>query len=221
MVYLPYLVPRAELVPAQAGPLHKPYFLFAGRLEKLKGLHTLIPVFQRYDRAELWIAGAGTEEKRLRQLAAGGDNIRFLGRVDTSHLAALYRDAVAVIVPSLCYEVFSLVPIEAMQQGTPVIVRNLGAMPEVVQESGAGLVYNTEEELVQGMDRLLGDRVWRNELGERGHRTYLREWTPERHLERYLGLVEQLGQGAILTPALRSSIDAGAARARSDGREQG
>jgi glycosyltransferase involved in cell wall biosynthesis len=39
-----------------------PFFLFVGRLEKLKGLQTLIPVFRRYLKAQLLIAGTGSYE---------------------------------------------------------------------------------------------------------------------------------------------------------------
>jgi glycosyltransferase involved in cell wall biosynthesis len=203
LVHLPHFAPRyslprplrgrIEVGQSEGGTPSKPYFLFVGRLERLKGLHTLIPPFRRYGRAQLWIAGGGKEESSLREMAAGCDNIRFLGWVDALQQGAVYRDAVAVIVPSLCYEVFSLVQLEAFQQGTPVIVRNLGALPEAVQESDGGLVYNTEEELLLAMDRLLADRAWRDELGEHGHRTYLERWTPEAHLENYLGLIEKLG----------------------------
>jgi glycosyltransferase involved in cell wall biosynthesis len=199
LLHLPHFAPQYSFV-VQADPPQraadsssKPYFLFVGRLVKPKGLHTLIPVFRRYGRAQLWVAGVGKEESRLRAMAAGTDNIRFLGLMDGPQLRVMYRDAVAVILPSLCYEMFSLVPLEALQQGTPVIVRNLGAMPETVQESGAGLVYDTEEELLQSMDRLLADRAWRDELGNNGRRTYLQQWTPEAHLDKYLALIAQMG----------------------------
>jgi glycosyltransferase involved in cell wall biosynthesis len=193
LVHAPHFVMRAEQAQKAADSSQKPYFLFVGRLEKLKGLHTLIPLLRDYNRAQLWIVGAGNEESRLRAMAAGMDNIRFWGFVDASQLRALYRGAVALIVPSLCYEIFSLVQLEAMQQGTPVIVRNLGAIPELVQKSGGGLIYDTDEELLQGMDRLLADRAWRDDLGENGYRSYLEEWTPEAHLNRYLELIEHLG----------------------------
>jgi glycosyltransferase involved in cell wall biosynthesis len=196
LVHLPHFALRAEPAQSAADSSQKPYFLFVGRLEKLKGLHTLVPLFHNYYRAQLWIVGVGNEESRLRAMAAGMDNIRFLGFVDAPRLRALYRGAVALIVPSLCYEIFYLVQLEAMQQETPVMVRNLGAIPELVRQSGGGLVYNTDEELLQGMDRLLADRACRNDLGENGHRAYLEEWTPEAHLGRYLGLIEHLGSPA-------------------------
>ena len=51
-------------------------------------------------------------------------------------LSALNADAVAVLVPSLAYETFGLIGLEAFAQRTPVIAHDRGAVREVVEESG-------------------------------------------------------------------------------------
>jgi glycosyltransferase involved in cell wall biosynthesis len=197
IVHLPSFVASPE--PASLAPEDvvgeaqvEPYFLFVGRLEKLKGVQTIIPVFRDHPQARLLIAGAGSYEPRLRQLAEGSVNIRFLGHLPERRLQGLYEQAVALIVPSLCFEVFSLVTMEAFRHRTPVIVRNLGALAEIVEESSGGLVYDTEEELRQAIDRLLGDSSYRRELGQRGYEAYQRNWTVEAHLKRYLSLIAEL-----------------------------
>jgi glycosyltransferase involved in cell wall biosynthesis len=86
------------------------------------------------------------------------------------------------------------VTVEAFQQGTPVIANNLGATAEIVEESGGGLLYDTEEGLRQAMARLLEDPPYRRELGQRGYEAYQRNWTVEAHLERYLGLIQDLSR---------------------------
>lgn len=195
-VHLPPFVPELTTVPRSddgtARAADKLYFLFVGRLEKLKGVHTLIPLFQRYTKAPLWIAGTGNYEPFLRRQAEGSSNIRFLGFVPAPQLAALYRQAVAVILPSLCFEVFAQTVIEAFQQWTPVIVHKIGGMAEVLEESGGGLSYSTEEELLEVMERLLADRAYRDELGQRGYQAYQQQWTPGVHLERYFALIREL-----------------------------
>ncbi len=192
LLHLPHLAPPIGPDPAHSVSASLPYFLFVGRLERLKGLHTLIPAFRRHPRAQLWIAGTGSDEAHLRAMASGYDNIRFLGHVDAAALPALYRDAAALIVPSLCYEVSSLVALEAWQQGTPVIARKLGAVSELVQDCSGGLVYETEEELLSSIEGVLRDRSWRDELGARGEQACLQEWSAGAHLDRYLALIEQL-----------------------------
>ena len=173
-------------------PSDKPYFFFVGRLESLKGLQTIIPLFRRNPKAQLWIAGTGNYESHLRRLAEGSANIRFLGYRSGEQLRALYRHAVALIVPSLYYENFPLVTIEAFKQQTPVIVRNLGGLPEIVRESGGGFVYDSDTELESAMDQLLADPSCRQEMGLKGYQAYKRNWTAEAHLEGYFALIRQI-----------------------------
>jgi glycosyltransferase involved in cell wall biosynthesis len=198
IVHIPHFVPEvdsATIIPAVSGDEgipQAPYFLFVGRLEKVKGLQTLIPVFKKYEKARLLIAGKGSYEPHLRQLAQGSRSIRFLGYQSGHQLRALYKNAVALIVPSVCLEVFSLTIVEAFRQKTPVIVRNLGGMPELVQESGGGFTYDTEEELVAAMDHILVDPSRRGELGQRGYRSYQRQWTTQAHLQSYFALIREI-----------------------------
>ena len=169
-----------------------PFFLYAGRLEKLKGLQTLIPVFHRYSKARLLIAGTGSYEAFLRKSTNGMDNIRFLGHLSEQQLRILYRQAVALLVPSLCIEIFALVILEAFREKTPVIVRNLGGMPEIIRESGGGFVYDTEDELIAALDRLMDDPSYRNELGCRGYQAFKQKWTEEAHLTQYFKLINNI-----------------------------
>jgi len=192
IVYLPSFIPAAPL--ALRNEKATPYFLFVGRLEQLKGVQTLIPLFQNYPRARLLIAGVGAYEKHLRGLAQESDNIQFLGRMAGAELNALYRNAIALIVPSLCFEAFPTVIAEAFQQQTPVIARNLGAMPEIISESGGGLVYDNDAALIAGMDRLAGDRSDRHVLGIRGYDACQRNWTTDTHLRNYLPLIDRVAE---------------------------
>lgn len=197
IVHLPNFAPTAVAAsPVSEGTVgeasEEPYFLFVGRLEKLKGVQTLIPVFRHYRKAQLLIAGTGSYEPQLRELVGGNINIRFLGHLSGGQLQGLYRHAVALIVPSICFEMFPLVIIEAFRQKTPVIVRNLGGMPEIVTESGGGFVYDTEEELVSAMDQLLAASSYRRHLGLRGYQAYQGNWTAEAHLKRYFALIREI-----------------------------
>jgi len=195
VVHLPNFVPLSDGNATQtsnSAPFTVPYFLFVGRLERLKGVQTLIPLFRRYRKAQLWIAGTGNYESHLHGLTEGSDNIRFLGHRSQDQLEALYRQAVAVIVPSLYYEIFGLVIIEAFKQQTPAIVRNLGAMPEIIEESNGGFVYDSDAELEAAMDRLLENPSRRHEMGLCAYQAYLQNWTAESHLEGYFSLIHKI-----------------------------
>lgn len=170
----------------------RPFFLFVGRLEKLKGLQTVLPLFQKYEEADLVIAGDGEFETELRSLAGRCPRIHFLGRLTPLQLRAAYAQAVALLVPSITFETFGQVIIEAFAARTPVIVRDLGALPEVVAKSGGGLVFRTEAELLEAMERLRLDRSLRTRLGEAGFQAYRARWTEEIHMERYLSLIDDI-----------------------------
>ena len=183
----------AEPGPGQTGvrPHERPYVLFVGRLERIKGVHVLIEAFRSYRSLDLLIAGEGQLGPELRRSAVGLDHVRFLGHVGREGLDALYRHATALVVPSVGYEVFGLVVLEAFARRTPVIVHDLGALPELVEDSGGGLVYSTNGELVNAIERLRADAALRNELGRRGYDAWQRLWSEECHLSGYFAAIEE------------------------------
>ena len=172
-------------------PAHRPFFLYAGRLETLKGPHTLVDVFRHLPHIDLVIAGDGNERERITSLAADAPNVRLVGRLSQMELAAYYRQAQAVIVPSLCHEVFGLVAIEGFAAGTPAIVRDRGALPELIADSGAGFIYTSDAELRAAIGRLCGAGL-RADLGRRARAAYEAVWTCEQHLERYFRIIDEL-----------------------------
>jgi glycosyltransferase involved in cell wall biosynthesis len=198
MRYLPHFLPRSAATvngrgdgAAVGGSRERPYFLFVGRLVKLKGVQTLIETFRHYDDADLLIAGDGAYERELRAQAAGLEHVQFLGRVRREELLGLYAGALAVLVPSLAYETFGVVALEAFAQGVPVIARDHGAVPELVRECGGGFTYRDEAELLQALEVLHGDPAVRRELGERGYRGYVEHWSEEPHLRAYFEAIEE------------------------------
>jgi glycosyltransferase involved in cell wall biosynthesis len=192
---LPHFIPDEETeVGCDSPPAapHRPFFLYVGRLERLKGIYGLVELFRKFGHADLEIVGAGSCEAELRKLAAGAPHIRFRGWIPHSELRELYRAATAVVVPSLCHETFGLVPLEAFAASTPAIVHRAGALPELVEQSGGGLVYESDSELAGAMEALLTDRVRRDALGERGYQAYRRCYSEEAHLSRYFELIREL-----------------------------
>ena len=135
-------------------PNARPYFLFVGRLERIKGLDDVIPAFAQYEDADLLVIGDGEHGAELRRLGAGNPRVQFLGRVAVDDLAPYYRHAIALIVPSVGYETFGMAVIEAFSHGTPVVARRIGPLPELIQESGAGELFETVPELLAALRAL-------------------------------------------------------------------
>jgi glycosyltransferase involved in cell wall biosynthesis len=193
MTHLPYFLPGdyTGLPEAPSPAFERPYFAAAGRLEKIKGFQDAIEAIRRLPHLDLRIAGSGPFEGDLRRQAEGMANVHFEGRLDSSQVAALFRGALAVTVPSLVYETFGYVVLEAFAEKTPVVVRDLGALPELVAESGGGLVFRTVDGLAEALDTLDRDADLRVRLGCDGYFARHGIWSEAEHLERYFGLIEE------------------------------
>jgi glycosyltransferase involved in cell wall biosynthesis len=195
MTPIPYFLPPIEDGGAVASH-ERPYFLFVGRLEKIKGLQDVFPAFENYPDADLLILGDGEYSSELKGLAKGNDRIKFLGRKPLDELNAYYRGALGLIVPSVCYETFGIILIESFRLGTPVIARRLGPFPEIVETSGGGELFETEDELLEAMRALQNDPKRRDMQSKAALKAFEDIWSEAPVLARY---------GEALASAARTS----------------
>jgi glycosyltransferase involved in cell wall biosynthesis len=191
------LFSRLQAPPASSAAA-EPYFLCVGRVTASKGVPALVEQFAAQPRHVLWVAGAGDALPALQQRFGDHPRIRFLGAVDAEQLPALYSGARALIMPSLAPETFGLSAVEAMACGTPAIVRDAGGCREIVEASGAGHVYTEFAELPPLLDRLADDSTYRTELAQRARTASRERFSVERHVERYLSVVQSLRAGRAL-----------------------
>ena len=204
MEVLPYFLPDLPTLAEPYTGHPRPYFLFVGRLEKIKGLQDVFPAMDRYPDADLLILGDGDYADELKRLAAGNPRIQFLGRKSPEELNAYYRGALGLIVPSVCYETFGIILIESFRLGTPVIARRLGPFPEIVEASGGGALFTTEDDLVAAMRGLQDDPAHRAAQSRAARDAFGALWREDRVLAAY---------GAALARAAHRKGDAGLARA--------
>jgi glycosyltransferase involved in cell wall biosynthesis len=191
MHVLPLFLPPKNSAPdvsraSDAEPVHtRPFFLFVGRLERIKGVQDIIPIFRGQDRADLIIAGDGDFAPDLRKQTQGDPRIRFVGRIPPEDLARYYAGALASIVPSLCFETFGAVLIESFREGTPVIARNLGPFPEIMNSAGAGCLFETGEDLLTAMTRILDEPDLRRTWSEAALAAFDGHWQTDQVLKQY------------------------------------
>jgi glycosyltransferase involved in cell wall biosynthesis len=190
---------------ATAPQPRRPYVAAAGRLVDEKGFDRLIEAMAAVPELDLRLAGAGPGEASLRGRASEHPNVELVGLVPPPRLAELFRGARAVVVPSRFPETFGYVAVEAFSVGTPAIVSDSGALPELIEASGAGIVFRTDLELVNAIRRLGADDRLRAELGARGLEAAATVWSEDAHLEAYLDLVERLSSARPSEPRPASS----------------
>lgn len=190
---MPYFfTPAVSTSVVTAPEASKPYFLYVGRFETLKGAHTLIPLFREYDRARLVLVGEGSQLAELEKLAGGSPNIEIRKWMTQPELTGLYRAATALIVPSLCYENAPLVVLEAHIQRTPVIGRKIGSLPDLLTGEKGGVTYSDDASLRAILDDLLDHPNQRNILGQNGYDAYQGNYTTAAHVQRYLEIIEEV-----------------------------
>jgi glycosyltransferase involved in cell wall biosynthesis len=154
------------------------FVLFVSTIEPRKNVPTLLRAFRRLldgYRPDVKLVLAGErgwlfdEVFRLISELKLDDHVISLGRVSTEELLWLYNAARALVAPSI-YEGFGLTPLEAMACGTPVIVSNVSALPEVVGDAGLLIDPNDEDELSVAIWRVLSDAQLSATLREKGLR---------------------------------------------------
>jgi len=190
---LPLFAPASfEKLAVQMPPAAEPTFLFVGRVTRSKGIVELIKLFSKRPSYKLKIVGEGDLKEPLCKSVGVGKNIEFLGRQSRERLPTLYRQATAVILPSLAPESFGLTTIEGFAQGTPAIVRDAGGAGEIIEQTGAGIVYRTDAEALDAMDKLASNSEYRDGLGEIARQSFLQKYTERHHVDAYMGKVAEL-----------------------------
>ncbi|MBN2307052.1 glycosyltransferase family 4 protein [Candidatus Peregrinibacteria bacterium] len=167
--------PRPELYKALG--LNRPYFLYTGVWRDHKNLVGLIKAFAAFNEEtgkqyELVITGQHNptyhEVPDTVEELGVENSVHLVGLVSEENVYSLYLNALAYVFPSF-YEGFGLPPLEAMQCGTPVLVSNVSAIPEVCGEGNAVYFdpYNIED-IKQKMLDFIKDPTLRQKLIDRG-----------------------------------------------------
>lgn len=194
-----------------AGVRNPKQVLFVGRLVDKKGCSYLVEawpeVIQGDPEARLLIVGDGPEKEGLKNRARElkvGTSVQFLGALDQTSLPELYRSSGVVVFPSVVdrggdREGFGLVPVEALGCECAVVVTDLPAMQDIVEDGKTGLVVPQKDaaSLANAISRLLNDQSLRLRLGQEGRRYVLKNFDWEIIAEQYRALIDSLINGKL------------------------
>jgi glycosyltransferase involved in cell wall biosynthesis len=120
----------------------QPYVLFAGRLAREKGLHTLLKAWAKLTiPITLKIAGDGPLRGDVEALAQTTRNVQYLGYCARPRVYELMRNAALLVFPSEWYEASPLSVMEAMACGTPVLAADHGSLTEMIVPDQSGWLF--------------------------------------------------------------------------------
>ncbi len=146
--------------------------LFIGRLSKEKGvmyiLEAINVVRMHFTNIKLDIYGEGVDKVNIDNYIKQKhlENIIVLKGYTPSH--SIPRNDYDFAIMSSPYEAFGRVTIEYMLSGLPVIGRNGGATPEIIEDGITGLLYSSHSELVNNIQLLIENKDLRKQMGEKG-----------------------------------------------------
>lgn len=125
-----------------AGDGEDGYFLFVGRLSQEKGMDTLLAAWEHLgEQASLKIVGDGPLAPEVAKAAKRVHGLEWVGRQPRDQVLTMMKNARALIFPSVWYEGFPMVIVEAYAVGLPVISSNLGSMSSLVDHGRTGLRF--------------------------------------------------------------------------------
>jgi glycogen(starch) synthase len=181
----------------------RPAIAFLGRLVSTKGVHVLLEAAaQLLDLDfELKIIGDGPERGRLEVKANAlglEDRVTFLGFLDQSGVEKTVREAKAVVMPSLGGEVFGLAALENMFRGKLLIVSEIGALTEVVGDSGLTFPAGDAKALADRLRQALQPNGFAEEMGSLAISRATSSFTSEQMVEEHLALYRRL---VVVSPA--------------------
>lgn len=162
------------------------YILYVGNLKKEKGVMELLSGFavihKKYPGLKLLYAGPGNMSVPIRnqaKLMALSDKIELLGSVNHDQLPALISQARVLALPSYNEGVPNVV-LEAMACGTPVLVSDVGGIPEVVDEHICGKIIAAKSDIAvaEGLDAILSTS-WNREMIQQHSQQF--SWQNNKH----------------------------------------
>ena len=177
------------------------YLLFVGRLEREKGVVSLLKAFQKnlekYPTEHLKIVGSGSFQSELENHVTTSNiqNVSFLGAKKPEELIELYACAKFTIVPSEILESYGNVILESFAFNKTVIISDLLGIKNEVAKNKSGLIFphGNVLKLAESIERLLTDADLKKELEENAAK-YVRNFSFENHFKNLLIIYKKVLQ---------------------------
>jgi glycosyltransferase involved in cell wall biosynthesis len=184
------IVVKPNFLETDPGPRQQAgeYALFMGRFSPDKGVSSLLKAWEQLpERFPLQIVGEGPEREALEASVRqrGIRNVTFRGYLSRDEVIATMKNARFLVMPSLWYETFGMVIVEAFACGVPVICSRLGAMKEIVHDQRTGLHFTAGDsaDLAQKVEWAWNHPAEIAAMGREGRRQYEERYTAKTNYE--------------------------------------
>lgn len=182
-----------------SGNPDKGYLLYFGRISEEKGIITLVKAVEKLQNdTPLYILGTGAIEDEVKSYISShklDSKIKMLGFKSGDELKKYVAEAKCIILPSEWYENGPYAIMEAMSQGKPVIVSNMGGLPEIVDDGKTGFICNPfdSDDLKSCIEKVcaLSPEEYR-QMGKNAVEAAKRDFSPEAYVEKLIQIYKEL-----------------------------
>jgi glycosyltransferase involved in cell wall biosynthesis len=169
-----------DLPPRQPGR----HFMSMSRIVPEKGVDVVLEGWHRAfpdGGPPLWLSAGGDSASDLRARYEGLPGIRFMGHVSRAELYEALSSALAVVVPSRCYEGFPRVVVEAYAAAVPIIASRVGSLTELVDEGVTGLQVGVgdPDDMARALRQVAGSEELAERMGRGARARYEDMYSPE------------------------------------------
>lgn len=175
---------------------YKPFVLFIGRIEKQKGLMTLVKAFEssEYELKIIGFSNDGYEEELKQYLKGKQHHIEFLGRKKFEEIVPYLKSCLCTVVPSEWYDNFPNVILESFAYKKAVIATDFGSLPELVHNGETGLTfrYADSNELIEKVGQLYKEPNQAKLMGEKAYQNLVSMYSPDTHYKTLITLFNQI-----------------------------
>lgn len=172
------------------------YFLYFGRLERLKGLFTLIEASSELRNIPLIIAGSGNAENEIKNIINKRklDHIKMIGFLNSKKLKKYIRGSICTIIPSEWYENCPMSVLESFAYGKPVIGSMIGGIPELIEGGKDGFLFDVgnSEQLKEKMEWMAFNKKKAAKMGIAGRKKIEYRFNPKEHYNKIIDIYSKV-----------------------------
>ena len=175
---------------------YKPFVLFVGRIEKQKGLMTLVKAFENlpYNLKIIGFSNDGYEDELKKELEGKKHNIEFLGRKSFEEIVPYLKSCLCTVTPSEWYDNFPNVVLESYAFKKAVIATDFGSLQYMIEDGKTGLKFKYANvgdfrEKIQWMFEHVEEA---QKIGEAGYRLIETKYSPQTHYETLITLFNKV-----------------------------
>lgn len=175
---------------------YRPFVLFVGRIEKQKGLMTLVKTFEGtgYDLKIIGFSNDGYKDELKEYLKGKQHNIEFLGRKKFDEIVPYLKTCLFTVVPSEWYDNFPNVILESFAYKKAVVATDFGSLPELVKDNETGLTFKYADtaDFRDKVEYMFDNPEQARQMGENAYKILVEDYSPEAHYGRLMRLFDKV-----------------------------